>query len=61
MAGSMEERVALVTGAASGIGRAAVRRLATEGARVAAVDLDLAGAEAALAEAGADGVALHAT
>ena len=59
MAGSMEGRVALVTGAASGIGRAAVRRLAAEGARVAAVDLDLAGAEAALAEAGADGVALQ--
>ena len=59
MAGSMEGRVALVTGAASGIGRAAVRRLAVEGARVAAVDLDLAGAEAALAEAGADGVALR--
>jgi dihydroanticapsin dehydrogenase len=55
----MEGRVALVTGAASGIGRAAVRRLAAEGARVAAVDLDLAGAEAALAEAGADGVALQ--
>lgn len=59
MAGSMEGRVALVTGAASGIGRAAVRRLAAEGARVAAVDLDLAGAEAALAEAAADGVALR--
>jgi dihydroanticapsin dehydrogenase len=55
----MEGRVALVTGAASGIGRAAVRRLGTEGARVAAVDLDLAGAEAALAEGGADGVALQ--
>jgi dihydroanticapsin dehydrogenase len=55
----MEGRVALVTGAASGIGRAAVRRLAAEGARVAAVDLDVAGAEAALAEAGADGVALQ--
>jgi dihydroanticapsin dehydrogenase len=55
----MEGRVALVTGAASGIGRAAVRRLGTEGARVAAVDLDLAGAEAALAEGGADGVALR--
>ena len=59
MAGSMEGRVALVTGAASGIGRAAVRRLGGEGARVAAVDLDLAGAEAALAEAGVDGVALR--
>jgi NAD(P)-dependent dehydrogenase (short-subunit alcohol dehydrogenase family) len=33
-------RVALVTGAASGLGRVAVRRLAAAGARVAAVDLN---------------------
>lgn len=51
--------MALVTGAASGIGRAAVTRLAAEGARVAAVDLDLAGATAALADAGADGIAVQ--
>ena len=37
----MTPAVALVTGAASGIGRACVERLAAGGARVAAVDLDV--------------------
>src|SRR5262249_33888193 len=37
-----------VTGAGSGIGRATVLRLAAEGARVAAVDLELAGSHATL-------------
>ena len=36
----LEKKVALVTGAARGIGLAIVERLAREGARVAAVDLD---------------------
>lgn len=43
----------LITGAASGIGRAMALRLATEGARIAAVDIDLAGARETLALAGA--------
>ena len=51
----MRGRVGIVTGAASGIGLAAVRRLLAEGVRVAALDLDLEGARAALA--GGDGVA----
>ena len=51
-------RGALVTGGASGIGAAAVRRLAVAGARVAVVDLDGDGAAALAAEVG--GVALPA-
>ena len=43
-------RVAVVTGAASGIGRASARRLAAEGAAVAIVDLDEAGAERVVGE-----------
>ena len=49
---------ALVTGGASGIGAAAVRRLAAAGARVAVVDLDADGAAALAEEVG--GVALPA-
>ncbi len=41
---------ALVTGAASGIGRGVAARLAADGARVVLADLDDAGAEAAAAE-----------
>jgi len=43
---------ALVTGAASGIGRAVAVRLAEEGARVACLDRDQAGAEATAATLG---------
>ncbi|OSP40685.1 3-hydroxybutyrate dehydrogenase, partial [Streptomyces sp. 13-12-16] len=46
-------RTALVTGAAGGIGRACVLRLAAAGAKVRAVDRDAAGLEA-LAEAARD-------
>lgn len=38
-----QNRVAIVTGANRGIGRATVERLVSEGARVLAVDLDLSG------------------
>ncbi|HSB42148.1 MAG TPA: SDR family oxidoreductase, partial [Methylomirabilota bacterium] len=40
----LARRVALVTGGASGIGRAAAQRLAAEGAHVLVTDLDAAGA-----------------
>jgi 3-hydroxybutyrate dehydrogenase len=45
-------RTALVTGAASGIGRACALRLAAAGAKVRAVDRDEAGLEALAGEAG---------
>ncbi|MBV1854997.1 3-oxoacyl-ACP reductase FabG [Catellatospora tritici] len=56
-------RVAVVTGAAQGIGAATARRLAAEGAKVAVVDLSGERAEATAAEigAGAIGVACDVT
>ena len=49
----IEGRVALVTGAANGIGRAVAGRFAGEGARVAAVDVNRAGLETLEEELGA--------
>jgi rhamnulose-1-phosphate aldolase/alcohol dehydrogenase len=51
-------RIALVTGAASGIGKAIATRLASEGACVIIADLDLAKAQAAAAEIGTTDVAI---
>jgi rhamnulose-1-phosphate aldolase/alcohol dehydrogenase len=51
-------RVALVTGAASGIGKAIANRLAAEGACVVIADLDLEKAQAAAAEIGTTDVAI---
>jgi rhamnulose-1-phosphate aldolase/alcohol dehydrogenase len=51
-------RIALVTGAASGIGKAIAHRFAAEGACVVVADLDLAKARAAAAEIGGTDVAV---
>ena len=49
----LTNRHAVVTGGASGIGRALARRFAQEGARVVVADLDLEGAREVAAEIGA--------
>jgi NAD(P)-dependent dehydrogenase (short-subunit alcohol dehydrogenase family) len=48
----LSDRVAVITGAGSGIGLASARRLAAEGATVVAVDIDEAAGKAAAAETG---------
>ena len=49
---SIEGRVAVVTGAASGMGRATAKLLASEGAKVAVTDLDLDACTGVAAECG---------
>ena len=51
MQGMLSGRVALITGAASGIGRAIALQLAQEGAMVSVVDVNLEGAKAVAKEA----------
>lgn len=53
----LQDKHVVVTGAASGIGRAAATLFAAEGARVVAVDLDPAAVEAVAADVGGIGVA----
>ncbi|WP_372983819.1 bifunctional aldolase/short-chain dehydrogenase [Microbacterium sp.] len=55
---SHQGRIAFVTGAASGIGKAIATRLAAEGACVVIADLDLEKAQAAAAELGSTDVAI---
>ena len=52
MTGRVDGKVALVTGAAQGLGAAIARMLAREGARVVLTDLNLEGAEAVAKEIG---------
>ena len=56
----MQDRIVVVTGGASGIGRATALLLAREGARVFVGDVDREGARAVAAEAAGEGRALDA-
>ena len=55
----MQDRIVVVTGGASGIGRATALLLAHEGAHVFVGDVDEAGGRAVAAEAGSAGLALE--
>ncbi len=56
MKNRLQDRVAIVTGAGHGIGRAYARRLAEEGAKLVIAEIDGAAAEAVAAELGGLGV-----
>ena len=58
LVGRLEGKIAIVTGAGSGLGRAAATRFAGEGASVACVDLDRGGAEETVAAMGDRGLVI---
>ena len=58
MSGRLEGKVALVSAAANGIGRAVARRMAAEGAVLSLLDVDEAGLAAVVAELRAAGAAV---
>jgi len=61
--GRLDGKIAIVTGAASGIGRATARRVAAEGARTVVADLNATGAKLlaeAIAAAGGEATAVQA-
>jgi NAD(P)-dependent dehydrogenase (short-subunit alcohol dehydrogenase family) len=57
--GRLEGKIAVVTGAGSGIGAGSSRALAADGATVVCADLDLARAEATAKELGGSAFAVH--
>jgi NAD(P)-dependent dehydrogenase (short-subunit alcohol dehydrogenase family) len=61
MSGRLEGKVAVITGAASGIGRASARRFAAEGAAVVVADVDADAGGAVADEIGGDFVAVDVT
>lgn len=58
MRGRLQDKVAVITGAGSGIGLASARRLASEGAKVVCVDIDDLAGKAAADDVG--GIFVHA-
>ena len=57
--GRLQDKVAIITGAGQGIGRAYATRFAAEGARVAVADLNDDNANAVAKEIGDDAIAVH--